>query len=1122
METKLTLCFPLVLRSCDCVQVFKKLRPVEMGDLPAEADEDAALIEGGPGSNGEGANDEMEEGYNAGAKRQSHGKSIGNASAEGDMAGLARNHEKDAHKKQQQVTKQHKSQNTQVGAKQEAVNDAEMDKSDAESGEAHGKRTGKHDSGDQVESKKEDEHDDEPPRKQAKTAPKQSPLRARLAIPPLDECKTAANKIRSSARHKHIAGFSGSGRRRRELSVSTVAWTELDDVNLGDKFPYSYMPSASREVLRSTASLNFDSNAGQDLMGNLGAGSNYISLWGPQGSERYMEAISRGLAAEKGASLVIVDHVIESGKDSHDRGAKDDGRGADGAREKALSKAGSTMARLQEALRKAEQEGSAEEEDEKAEGMWPEEGGKGTDGEEDEEEDAAYCTNDEGIEENDNEQVSDRGNENQTKGRSGKGPGCENAGEEKQGEQDEEAKEGKDQIFEDRAEDGELKVGDRVKFLGAGRSTTSAAAASAVSRLVLDERAKARAKGPYYGARGRVAMTFEENKRYVGVRFDRLVPGGHNLGGECEPGHGFLCEARMMRRESDPGRNGSSRGEASVDQIFTSVNAAAANGPVVVHIRQADKAITGNSERAARFQEGAANEGARVLYMAATTLGTEQGEGNGASGGSPMGRGKGGHLVLPGGRGGGGGGGGCPGSVLDLSLFDSMRSEERGREAVRANKLGRMFPNRVGIHPPKEGKASRDWYKDMESDAAKTRSEKNRELIQKALQRCNARWENDSISQLDASGAELTEEWAERVVATAVACMGAAGEEKVGLKQLEKGLQQARELQTEGEPSKVDEHKAENEFERRLLGEVVPPSEVGVRLSDVGALENVKRALEEVVMLPMRRPELFRRGALAKQTKGVLLFGPPGTGKTLLAKAVATESGANFINVPVSAIASKWFGEGERSVRAVFTLAEKVAPSVVFVDEVDSLLGRRERTGEHEAMRKMKNEFMSAWDGLRSADPGSVLVLAATNRPFDLDEAAIRRLPRRILVDLPDYQAREQILRALLAQETLADDFDYAAVANATTDFSGSDLKNLCVTASFRPVRDVLSCEDAGGETPALRPLSSDDLLNARKEVGPSLGSADNPASSIGELHRFNEQYGEGGTRSSPNLSYFL
>lgn len=175
---------------------------------------------------------------------------------------------------------------------------------------------------------------------------------------------------------------------------------------------------------------------------------------------------------------------------------------------------------------------------------------------------------------------------------------------------------------------------------------------------------------------------------------------------------------------------------------------------------------------------------------------------------------------------------------------------------------------------------------------------------------------------------------------------------------------------------------------------MIPASEIGVTFADIGALDEIKESLQELVMLPLRRPDLFN-GGLLKPCRGILLFGPPGTGKTMMAKAIAMEAGASFINVSMSTITSKWFGEDEKNVRALFTLAAKVSPTIIFVDEVDSMLGQRSRAGEHEAMRKIKNEFMTHWDGLLTKPGERILVLAATNRPFDLDEAIIRRFERR-------------------------------------------------------------------------------------------------------------------------------
>ncbi|THG22324.1 hypothetical protein TEA_010007 [Camellia sinensis var. sinensis] len=340
-------------------------------------------------------------------------------------------------------------------------------------------------------------------------------------------------------------------------------------------------------------------------------------------------------------------------------------------------------------------------------------------------------------------------------------------------------------------------------------------------------------------------------------------------------------------------------------------------------------------------------------------------------------------------------------------------------------------------------------------------------------------------------------------------------------------------LQAIQNESKSLKKSLKNEFEKRLLADVIPPSDIGLTFDDIGALENVKDTLKELVMLPLQRPELFCKGQLTKPCKGILLFGPPGTGKTMLAKAVATEAGANFINISMSSITSKWFGEGEKYVKAVFSLASKIAPSVVFVDEVDSMLGLSENPGEHEAMRKMKNEFMMNWDGLRTKDTERVLVLAATNRPFDLDEAVIRRLPRRLMVNLPDAPNRGKILKVILAKEDLSPNVDWDSIASMTGGYSGSDLKNLCVTAAHCPIREILEKEkkeraaalSEGKPAPALsgsadiRPLNMDDFKHAHEQVCASVSSE---SINMTELLQWNELYGKGGSRRKKGLSYFM
>lgn len=271
----------------------------------------------------------------------------------------------------------------------------------------------------------------------------------------------------------------------------------------------------------------------------------------------------------------------------------------------------------------------------------------------------------------------------------------------------------------------------------------------------------------------------------------------------------------------------------------------------------------------------------------------------------------------------------------------------------------------------------------------------------------------------------------------------------------------------------------ENSYEKQLLGQVLSPEDLGAGkgsgsyttpagFSHIGALKEAKQVLQETVQLPLQRPDLFQHGALAKPPSGVLLFGPPGTGKTLLARATAAESGASFLELSLSSLSSKYYGDSTKLVRAAFTLAEKLAPCVLFVDEVDALLGRRSSTGrEHEATRELKNEFMSRWDSIRTtasnrttAGTGWVMVLGATNRPFDLDEAVLRRFSVRVAVELPNKNSRRDILNVILEGQPKEESVDVEKIAEETEGFSGADLRQLCVAAAMRPIRELV-----GGET---------------------------------------------------------
>ncbi|KAH7692697.1 Adenosinetriphosphatase protein [Dioscorea alata] len=269
-----------------------------------------------------------------------------------------------------------------------------------------------------------------------------------------------------------------------------------------------------------------------------------------------------------------------------------------------------------------------------------------------------------------------------------------------------------------------------------------------------------------------------------------------------------------------------------------------------------------------------------------------------------------------------------------------------------------------------------------------------------------------------------------------------------------------------------------NQYEDVIACDVINPDHIDVEFDSVGGLDHIKQALYELVILPLRRPELFAHGKLLSPQKGVLLFGPPGTGKTMLAKAIAKESGAVFINVRVSNLMSKWFGDAQKLVTAVFTLAYKLQPAIIFIDEVDSFLGQRRNT-DHEAMTNMKTEFMSLWDGFTTDKNAQVMVLAATNRPSELDEAILRRFPQAFEIGIPDQSGRSQILKVILKGEKVDENIDYDYIASLCSGFTGSDLFELCKKAAYFPVRELLNDERQGKQAHSPRALTQADLERA-------------------------------------------
>ncbi|XP_074564018.1 uncharacterized protein LOC141820584 [Curcuma longa] len=462
------------------------------------------------------------------------------------------------------------------------------------------------------------------------------------------------------------------------------------------------------------------------------------------------------------------------------------------------------------------------------------------------------------------------------------------------------------------------------------------------------------------------------------------------------------------------------------------------------------------------------------------------------------------------------------GRIAQLPLPLKQVAERLGvSKSLNEKDIYKLFTNTLYIHPPEEDEQLRIFNKHIEEDRRIIISRNNLIELHKVLG-------EHELSCMDllhvkTDGVFLTKQKAEKVIGWAKShylsssLLPTVKGDRLMIPSESLDIAIAR-LKDEESIFKKNSQSlvtiTKDEFEKNFVSALIPPDEIGVRFDDVGALEDVKRTLTELVSLPMRRPELFSRGNLLRPCKGVLLFGPPGTGKTLLAKALATEAGANFINITSSSLTSKWFGDAEKLTKALFSFASRLAPVIIFIDEVDSLLGARGGTFEHEATRRIRNEFMAAWDGLKTKDSQRILVLAATNRPFDLDDAVIRRLPRRIYVGLPDADNRTKILKVLLARENLEPDFRFDKLANATDGYSGSDLKNLCIAAAYRPVEELLEAERVRGQSvvmPSLRLLQLDDFIKAKSKVGASIAY---DATSMNELRQWNDQYGEGGSRA--------
>ncbi|MHA1311976.1 MAG: AAA family ATPase [Candidatus Helarchaeota archaeon] len=273
----------------------------------------------------------------------------------------------------------------------------------------------------------------------------------------------------------------------------------------------------------------------------------------------------------------------------------------------------------------------------------------------------------------------------------------------------------------------------------------------------------------------------------------------------------------------------------------------------------------------------------------------------------------------------------------------------------------------------------------------------------------------------------------------------------------------------------------EEEKLRDAISETIVVEKPNIKLSEVANLETAKQALRESIILPILRPDLFKGGR--QPWKGILLYGPPGCGKTYLSKAIATECDATFLNADAASLVSKWLGESERLIKELFSLAREEAPSIVFIDEVDSIAtarGAKEMGGE----RRIKTQLLIEMDGMKAKKDERIIILGATNRPWDLDAAFRRRFEKKIYIGLPDVKARELMFKLNTREVEIAPDIDFSEFAKLTEGYTGSDISLLCREAVMMPIREIDLTQDIT-RIDKVRPVSRDDFIAAMEKIKP-------------------------------------
>jgi len=304
------------------------------------------------------------------------------------------------------------------------------------------------------------------------------------------------------------------------------------------------------------------------------------------------------------------------------------------------------------------------------------------------------------------------------------------------------------------------------------------------------------------------------------------------------------------------------------------------------------------------------------------------------------------------------------------------------------------------------------------------------------------------------------------------------------------------------------EGKGVSDAEQELLdsvSETIITESPNIRWIEIAGLENCKQSLREAIVLPMLKPELFT-GA-RKPWAGILLFGPPGCGKTLLAKAAATECNATFFSVSSADLLSKWLGESEKLISSLFKIARKKAPSLIFMDEIDSVATKRGGGSESGGERRVKTQLLQEIQGIKTSHDKPLLVLGATNRPWDIDNAMLSRFEKKVYVPLPDLPARAGIFKIHTAGvDSSLNDEDYIELGVRSEGYSGRDISYVCREVIMLPIRelDMSGLLENSNEDVEVRDINLNDFKKTLKKVKPMTSK-----SALKQYEEWKDEFGE-------------